>query len=259
LACKVGAGVRDFAKAPIEGTKKLAGQLCAAFQAPDLSQNTYVQQQSSASDQRNLHRQNQGLSNAALAAGQARSSLQALSHRADVATSNVMTDIKELRCPYVTGLNDLNVGSIDQCASWVLSSVPQQTKDQFPSCSSWSSAGALQCVKDLQSGRSVKPEVQLRILVDQLRNGLKTRTVLDQADTVVKTAHGQINALPEAHKQFNEELAKLADFKDTWLNKKRLKIQGLRSRQAEVQRHYETLSAKLEKAFSKDGLNMLLG
>ena len=243
--CKVGAGVRDFAKAPISFAKDYLGEICSVFKAPNLSKNTDDQAYFSHKQQQGLKEQNQILDGLVASLGQAKSSLQALNYRADVTLSNVMADIKGLRCPYITGLNDLSDQSVEKCSAWVLSSIPQQTKDRFPSCYSWSTSGSLQCLKDQKLGRPVSSEVQLKILVNNLRVGLNARNVLDQADSIVRTAHSQINDLPNAYNQFNHALEKLAAFKDTWIKDKTLKIKELKSRQVETQSQYEKLSSKL--------------
>ncbi len=177
--------------------------------------------------------------------GEAKTSLQALSHRADVALSGASADIKALRCPYITGFDKLSKPNIDKCADWYLQTVKPEKKDQFPSCSPWIASSPLDCVRATQTDRPVPSKVQLNVLVAHLQTGIIASKALDKADAIVNSSNAVINAIGRTKKELDIAIEQLTTFKSSWIEKRRAQIASLKAKQGEAQQQYEDLNGKL--------------
>ena len=177
--------------------------------------------------------------------GLAKISLQTLTTRSKIALTNTRTDITALGCPYITGLGDLTQDNIEKCARWVLNPIPQKIQDQFPSCYTWLVSGSMQCVKDVQQGRPVSPQVQLGFLVNQLQAGVLAQTGLATADKTVRSSNSIINQLELTKRDLASAIEQLTTFQTSWIEKRRQQIQSLKARRDETQKNYDELSSKL--------------
>ncbi len=227
--CNVGKGLLG---AVAKGAKA-AAQFCFGEQSPTTPLNSTMLDHKKHLDQ--------GI----LKEGEAKTSLQALSHRADVALSGAKEDMMALRCPYITGLDTLSKPNIDKCAAWFLQTVKPETKEQFPSCSPWIASSSLDCVKDTQTGRPISPAVQLSVLVSHLQTGIIARKALGNADAIVKSSNTVINAIDRTKKELDGAIAQLTTFQSSWIEKRRAQIANLKVRQGEAQQQYKDLNGKL--------------
>ncbi|MBX3457219.1 MAG: hypothetical protein KF820_02510 [Candidatus Paracaedibacteraceae bacterium] len=177
--------------------------------------------------------------------GLAKTSLQALAPRSKITLTNTRTDITALGCPYITGLGNLTQSNIEKCARWALDPIPKKTQDQFPSCYPWLASGHMQCVKDIQQGRPVSPQIQLGFLVNQLQTGILAQTGLATADKTVRSSNSIINQLKLTKRDLASAIEKLTTFQTSWIEKRRQQIQSLKARRDETQKNYDELSSKL--------------